>query len=209
MATQLSLCNEALDKVSEPPITDITATQIRAQALNREYLPALRYCLRTAFWNFAITRAALTVNSTAPAFGYASSFDLPQDFVRLERFNNSYSKDYNAERLFKVEGSQILTDETVANITYVKDGSLSPDTVETLPGVMDPLFQEAFTTYLAIKISPTVTNDKAATVPQLWQRFKLELSEARTYNANERKRRPVEYVSESQWRAARRVSTAG
>ena len=207
MATQLSLCNLALDKVSEKPITDIAAVLPRAEALNREYQQALDVVLRRAFWSFAIVRTSLTVNSTAPAFGYDYAFDLPADCIRLETVNNANAEDYNAQRLYKKEAGQILTNEDVCKITYVKNGTLSPDTVDTLPGLMDPLFIECFTTYLAAQIAPTVKNADAA--PSLLNRFALEVGIAKVANSRERKRRTIGEKTESQWRNARRLSTNG
>lgn len=207
MATQLSLCNLALDKVSEKPITDIAAVLPRAEALNREYQQTLDAVLRRAFWSFAIVRSALTVNSTAPAFGYDYAFDLPTDCIRLETVNNANAEDYNAQRLYKKEAGQILTNESVCKITYVKNGTLSPDTVDTLPGLMDPLFIECFTTLLAAQIAPTVKNADAA--PSLLNRFALELGIAKVANSRERKRRTIGEKTESQWRNARRLSTNG
>jgi hypothetical protein len=207
MATQVSLCNLALDKVSEKPITTIADVNPRAEACNREYQQALDAVLRRAFWSFAIVRTSLTINSTAPAFGYDSAFDLPADFVRLEAFNNAQAEDYNAQERYKLEAGQILTNETTANITYVKDGTLSPDTVDTLPGLMDPLFIEAFTSYLGAQIAPTVKNADAAT--NLLNRYAIELGIAKVHNSRERKRRTIGERTESRWVSSRRVSTKG
>lgn len=211
MPTQVQLCNLALARISEKPIATIADTTIRAETCAREYQPALDEILEEGFWNFAQKRAALTINSTAPAFGYSSAFDLPDDFVGIEIFNNASVKDYDPQRRFKIEGNQLLTDETVANIVYTRNGTVftSPDTIDTFAGLMTPLFVSAFTALFAAKIAPTVKNDGgtvAITMTQLYHRL---VSKARTKGANARRRQPIMPEAESRVRGSRRISTAG
>lgn len=209
--TQVSLCNLALDKISEKPITTIADVTPRAEACAREYQPALDQVLEEGFWNFAQKRAALTINSTAPAFGYSSAFDLPDDFVNVDVFNNASVKDYDVQRLFKIEGNQFLTDETVANIVYTRNGTVftSPDTIDTFAALMTPMFVSVFTRLLAAAIAPTVKNDGGQIAGAQMQIYVVELSKALTKNANARKRQPIQQGRESRVLAARRYSTLG
>lgn len=211
MPTQVQLCNLALGKISEKPITTIADATIRAETCAREYQPALDEILEEGFWNFAQKRAVLTINSTAPAFGYSSAFDLPEDFVGIEIFNNASVKDYDPQRRFKIEGNQLLTDEEVANIVYTRNGTAftSPDTIDTFGALMTPLFVAAFTTLLAAKIAPEVKNDGGTIALQMLQVYHRQVSKARTKGANARRRQPIMPETESRVRGSRRISTAG
>lgn len=51
--TQLEICNLALDKLGEPPITAINASTPAAQACTRLYQPTLDRLVRKYRWNFA------------------------------------------------------------------------------------------------------------------------------------------------------------
>lgn len=216
MPTQVELCNLALSKVSELPIVTIIDSLPRAQSCAQEYQGALDEVLEEAFWPFAQTRLALTINSTAPAFGYASAFDLPADFINVEIFNNANVEDYDPQRLYKIESLtdgtlQLLTNEEAANIVYTRNGTVftSPQTIDTFAGLMTPLFITAFTTLLAAKIAPLVKNDGPAFASGLLAIYKTEVSKGRTRGANMRKRQPIRPESESRVRGARRISTSG
>lgn len=208
MPTQVQLCNLALAKCSGKPITTIADTTPRAEILAQEYQDCLNEVLEAAFWNFAITRAVL-VAATAPAFGYTYAWTLPADFVAVEIFNDSYVKDYNSQALFKIEGSTLVTDASVANLVYVKNGTLSPDTVDSFGALMSPMFVNLFTTLLASKVAPTIKNDGTNSATSLLQRYQLELTAARTKNANARKRRTIGERTSSAVLQARRQSTNG
>lgn len=208
MPTQVELCNLALAKCSGKPITTIADTTPRAEICAQEYQACLDEVLEAAFWNFAITRAVL-VAATAPTFGYTYAWTLPDDFVAVEIFNDSYVKDYNSEALFKIEGGEILTDASVANLVYVRNGTLSPDTVDSFGALMTPMFVNLFTTLLGSKIAPTIKNDGPGYATSLLQRYQLELTAARTKNANARKRRTIGERTSSAVLSSRRQSTNG
>lgn len=57
--TQLELCNLALDKLGEPPITALNAAMPAAQACTRLYQPTLDALVRKYRWNFARKSARL------------------------------------------------------------------------------------------------------------------------------------------------------
>jgi hypothetical protein len=208
MPTQVQLCNLALAKCSGKPITTIADTTPRAEVCAREYQDCLNEVLEAAFWRFAITRSTL-VAATAPAFGYTYAWTLPTDFVAAEIFNDSYVKDYNSEALFKIEGSTIVTDAAVANLVYIKNGTLAPDTVDSFGATMTPMFVNLFTTLLGSKVAPTIKNDGPGYATSLLQRYQLELTAARTKNANMRKRRTVWERTSSAALTSRRQSTNG
>lgn len=71
--------------------------------------------LRAHPWNCATARQALAQEATAPAWGFLYQYTLPTDPFCLRVLQMS---DINA--VFKIEGRKLLTDETTANILFIK-----------------------------------------------------------------------------------------
>lgn len=79
-----------------------------------------------------------------PSFGYAYSYDLPADFLRLiAALENDYEADYT------IESNDIFTDETEIDILYIKQ--------ETTTTNWDSLFTECFTCKLALALLNPLT----------------------------------------------------
>ena len=55
MATEVSICSNALRKLGDSPITALTEDTERARLCNALYEPARDSLLRSHAWNFAIT----------------------------------------------------------------------------------------------------------------------------------------------------------
>lgn len=175
MSSKIEICNLALDRLGEDVIVAITDTNPRAEALNRAYLPTLKEILRVHPWNFAMERATITVDATAPDFLWASRFALPSNFVRLIKLNGTEADSQLSDN-FKIEGQWILTDATECKIEYVKFPEGSDDFTENF----DPLFQDAFVTLLASKIAPKIVEDGADTLrslKELYLRIDLPLAQ--------------------------------
>ena len=79
MATEVSICSNALRRLGDDPITSLTDDSERARLCNAFYEDARDACLRSHPWNFAITRASLTQLSDSPVYGYDYQFALPTD----------------------------------------------------------------------------------------------------------------------------------
>lgn len=131
MATATSsaeICNLAVDYLGQQEeslvnsiITPVTNTE---RLCARWYDVTRRSVLRRKPWNFAIKRVILTMDSTAPVFGFTAAFNLPNDFLRvvtLEEvgtFNTSILRDY------QVESNQLLMNAdtgTNLNLRYIFD----------------------------------------------------------------------------------------
>ena len=61
MATEVSICANALRRLGDDPITSLTDDTERARLCNAFYEDARDACLRSHPWNFAITRASLNI----------------------------------------------------------------------------------------------------------------------------------------------------
>ena len=116
----IDVCNTALIRIGEPPIDSLTEdTDAKAQkaqdACNSQYLAAIDEVLVMADWACARARKAVTVDATAPAFGYDYRYALPASPYCLKVLEIEDKPKY------LIEGRWILTDqETSINLTYTK-----------------------------------------------------------------------------------------
>jgi hypothetical protein len=79
----VDLCNKSLQKVGAASIMSLTDNSREARACAKAYDICRRDELRKHVWNFALKRAALAADTTAPAFGKAYRFPLPADCLRV------------------------------------------------------------------------------------------------------------------------------
>jgi len=176
MATEVSICSNALRILGDDPITSLTDDTERARLCNALYEPSRDAVLRSHPWNFAITRATLAQLSATPTYEYAYQYSLPTDPYCLRVLSMEY-QDY----IFKVEylsgtGRVLLTDEGTAKILYVAKVA---DTAQ-----FDSLFVDTLTAKLALELSFPVTNS-ATLQAQMQKLYQLKLSEARSIDGQE------------------------
>lgn len=148
MPSVTDICNGALQKLGAKKITDIDDPKDKnALACKNCYSRLRDKRLQSHPWAFAIERAQLSANVTAPLFGVENQFPLPADFLRLlppdERENwNDLDR--------RIEGRKIVTDEGgPLNIRYVKR-VLDPND-------MDPLFMDVLMCDMALEMSEEFT----------------------------------------------------
>jgi hypothetical protein len=113
--TVIDCCNSALQRVGAATILSLSDNSPEARACSVAYDSNRRDELRKHPWNFAITRAVLAPDSTAPLFGYDYQFTLPSNCLRVLR-----SSDYDLD--WRIEGRKILTNnDTTLYIRYLAD----------------------------------------------------------------------------------------
>ncbi len=81
----VSVCNLALSYLAEEFVTDIETPPAGddTAALCKLHFPQVRReTLRSHTWNFAIRRATLAADATAPEFGFTAKYKTPPDFLR-------------------------------------------------------------------------------------------------------------------------------
>lgn len=109
---KLTVYNMALAYLGEKPLNSLTDDTKASTLLNTIFDLIRDDVLREHPWNFAITRVALTLSVTTPAWGYARQFGLPSDCLKV--LGTDYSDiDY------RIEGAYLLTDESSINLKYV------------------------------------------------------------------------------------------
>ena len=205
MATQLDVCNAALAMIGD---NRVTSTEFTAGTLPRvievkaQFWLALDELLRSHVWQWAKSRKTL-VETTGPAFGWEHAFSLPEGFITLISLNEEdiYSRlDY-----FEIEGGTLLTDETDANVVFIKRPAELD--IDDFLGFVDPLAMTAFITLLASKVATKQTDGQEKSAQLLNRYYNYELPRARTRSANEVKRPVTD--SDSRWMASRWYSTNG
>lgn len=176
MATEVSICSNALRKLGDDPITSLTEDTERARLCNAFYESSRDSLLRSHPWNFAITRATLTQLSTTPAYGFSYQYALPTDPYCLRVLEMEY-QDY----IFKIEnlateGRVLLSDESTAKILYI--GRIT-DTA-----LFDSLFVDTLTAHLSVKLAYPITNSTSLQL-QMHKLYQAKLSEARSVDGQE------------------------
>ena len=176
MATEVSICSNALRRLGDSPITSLTEDSERGRLCNAFYEPSRDAILRSHTWNFAINRANLAKLSTSPAFEYANQFALPTDPFCLRVLKMEF-EDYE----FKIEnlagqGRVLLTDEGEAKIIYIAR--------VTDPSLFDSMFVDVLTAKLAVDLAYPVTNSTTLQA-QMQNLFERKLSEARSLDSTE------------------------
>ena len=170
MASALSktqLANLALSKLGPGGgyITDIDSdTSVQAQAARRTFDAVQGEVNEVHPWRFARARAALAADTKAPAWGFATQFILPPDFLRILSVEGS-----NAN--YEVEGSVLLSDDS------------GPLNIRYLARVLDtsrfsPTFIAAFTARWAVELCPTITKSTSKR-DDLWAEYQEALKQAR------------------------------
>jgi len=176
MATDVSICSNALRRLGDAPITSLTDDTERARLCNALYEDARDTVLRSHPWNFAITRASLAQLSSTPAYGFSYMYALPTDPYCLRVLEMEYP-DY----IFKIEndathGRVLVTDESTAKILYVAR--------ITNPTLFDAMFTETLTAKMAVDLAYPITGS-ATVQAQMEKLYQAKLSEARSVDGME------------------------
>ena len=176
MATEVSICANALRRLGDSPIVSLTDDTERARLCNAFYSEARDDVLRSHPWNFAITRQQLSQLSATPLYQYSYQYALPTDPFCLRVLEMEYS-DY----VFKIEhlagtGRVLLTDEGTAKIIYI---ARVTDTAQ-----FDSLFIDTLTAKLSVDLAYPVTG--SVQLQQNMQKlFEAKLREARSVDGQE------------------------
>ena len=173
------IANRALDAVNIDSISSMDDTSKAGRLCNRLF-PQLRdTLLRMHPWKFAKTRQNLAASGTTPAWGYAYEYQLPSDYVRMDKLNVT-----DPSPIYEVEGNKLLTDYAPPlGIVYIFR--------VTDVGRFDPLFSTALATLLAANLAKPLTNSDGLR-KDLQAQFANDLREARSANAAEGRAQIVE-----------------
>jgi len=171
MATEVSICSNALRKLGDDPITSLTDNTERARLCNAFYEPTRDSVLRAHTWNFAIRRQELAQLTSTPEFDYDYEYTLPTSPYCLRVLKMEYD-----EYEFKIEGRKLLSNEGTAKILYI--GKI------TDPAEFDVMFVEALTARLAAELAYSITGSNGMS-KQMWELYELKVAEARSIDGQE------------------------
>ena len=171
MASEVSICNIAIQKVGGTRITSLTQANSReAFSCNNCYAEMRDLELRAHVWNFSRKRVILAPDSVAPLFDFGYAFTLPTDCLRPiipTRLNIDW----------QIESNKILTnDGTSINLVYIAQ--------ITDPNAMDELFRELLACRIAAQICEEITQS-GSKLQNIAQQYKDAKAEARKINAIE------------------------
>lgn len=170
-ATDLVLCNNALMLLGNEAVANLTDTTKKGVRLCTQfYQQAVDEALRAYTWNCALTRAVVTVDGTAPAWGYSYRYALPSGCLRVVSLDEL---SYNYK--FKIENGYLLTDEATCNLLYI---------ARITPENMDVLLRRTVSARLASLIAFPLTNS-ASVAEAMFKIYKDCLQEAETVDAFE------------------------
>lgn len=171
MASEVSICNSALQKLGAARITSLTEDSRNARACNACYSEMRDAELRAHAWNFSKGRVVLAADTDAPPFDFDYAFTLPADCLRP-------LPPARTDLDWQIEGGQILTnDGDSINLVYVKQ--------ITDVGLMDPLFRDLVACRMAMQMCEEITQSNAKK-PAIQDMYKMSAAAARKANAFER-----------------------
>ncbi len=177
MASDISVVNSALHKLGVSRIVAFTDTTKQGTLDNDTFADIRDSLLRAHPWNFAIDRAALAADATAPEWGFDARYALPEGATPCLRVLEVEGGDENSGR-WTVEGRFIITSLTAPiNIRYIKR--------ITDANSMDAMFREALSARLSMEWATTLTHDAQIQNDMTRLYNSLKLPEARSIDGQE------------------------
>ena len=127
MASEVSICNQAIGWLGGNPITSFTDNTVEAQLCGINY-PLLRDAvLEEGKWTFATKRIKLLPSAQAPAQGYSHRFEVPSTVMTVIRCTQyADDKEFKQDLDWRLEEEFILTNvdelyaKCIVNVTDVK-----------------------------------------------------------------------------------------
>jgi hypothetical protein len=170
MATSnVQIVNNALVRIGGSSIISLDENSEAARAANLIYEQTRDAVLRDHLWNFAMSRSSLAANAVAPAFGYVYSYALPTNCLRVIQLEEK-------SMVFKIEGRNLLTDESPARIIYVSQ--------VTDPNQFDAMFTEALSARLAAELAIAVSESNSL-YQNMMEVYRMKITDARSIDGQE------------------------
>ena len=176
MASVVNICNSALNLIGASTISALTEDTKNARLCNQRYEPVRNRVFRGHNWNCLIKRVQLAANSTDPVMEYAKSYALPSDCLRVLKIHNGTTDSIASDLDYKIEGKNIVTDETTVYLVY--------NALDTDPNNYDVYLREAISHQLAADLAYAITNN-ATLANNYMTRADERLREARFIDATE------------------------
>lgn len=184
MADEIDFLNDALGQIGASAITNIDDGSVNASYSRRFWPPLRRAMIRSHHWNFAIDRASLARNSTAPPSEFAFSYALPATLLKVIEYNGTLTtvdttmlQIYPLVSRYVIEGRNLLTNDAEARIVFLQD--------VTNPDIWDPLFYQAASSWLASKFASAIAKNEKMSALKLEEAMKIFLPLAMSVDGQE------------------------
>lgn len=201
--SDVHICNLALDRLGIPAIASIeTPTTANEDVCERHYAPTRREILRKYVFNFSKKLTLLTADANkVPAFGFATAYNLPNDFVRLMALGDVTVNADTPASLYDLSEGYIFTDvgdeDDGLKMQYIYDA--------VTISKYDPLFVRLFVLQLAANMAYKFTL-KPSLIAGLLQELQMVEVKAAAIAGQEK---PPRRVERSRWRARRQQGSSG
>ena len=169
MASEVDICNSALNNIGASTINSLTEDSVPARIMNQRYTFVRDSVFRSHPWNCLQKRVELAADTTAPAWGFKFAYTLPADCLRLLRI-----LDFDSN--YKVEGRKILSNTSSMKILYI--GRV------TDPNEYDESLRETLSAALGADIAFAVTSNNQ-TATNMYNLFQDKLKDARFVDSTE------------------------
>lgn len=171
MATEVSICSNALLLLGEKTITSLGDGTTRANLCNQFYAETRDDVLRVHPWRFATFRETLAQDAAyAASWEYAYGFAVPTYCLRV------LATSVDGEDAWQREGDWIVCNSAALSIKFIKRVS---DTAK-----FDPNFIKLLEYELAVKLAKPITGS-IKTSFDINEMRKQYLQDARTFNGME------------------------
>lgn len=147
MTSVVDVCNKALDKLGQLPITSLDDGTKPANLCKRNWEIVRDQVLRSHPWNFAIKRTTLSPSNTPPSWGFQYQSPLPADCLRVIEIRDLSTGEY------QIEGNAILSNSAAIYLRYIYR--------VTDPVQYDALFIDAVATRMALEMCESITQSNA------------------------------------------------
>lgn len=190
--SQTEIVNLALTRLGQDRVISIS-DDVEAARVMRSLWDFTRDAVLASYpWKFAIKRTSLPALATAPAYGWARQFTVPEECLRLVQVGDDYVFYTGLLETFQLEGGVIMTDEAAPlRLRYVER--------VTNVGLWPVLFGRVVAMQLAIDACEKLTTSSAKQ-GVLNEAYALAVAQARKQSAIER---PPQRADNSDWLNAR------
>lgn len=169
-SSPVDVCNMALQLLGARPIASLTEGTKTASICNQFYADERDAAFRAHPWKCAKARQQLAKDSTAPIFGWASSFQLPTNPYCLRVLA------LDVDAAYTIEGRKLLTDASAVKALFVAR-------IES-PSEWDALYTSTFAARLAMTMAYPLT-ELANLQKQMFELYREKLAEARSIDSQE------------------------
>lgn len=173
MASDVDICNSALNNLGASNIIALTEDSKAARVCNQRYPVVRDAVFRAHPWNCLIRRIEIAADATAPVYEYAYRYQLPAEPYCLRVLKVDGEAD---GVVYEVEGRFIVSDEGTMKIKYIAR--------ELDANLYDTLLIETLASRLSSELAYPLANSTTLQA-QMFSLYERKLSEARFVDATE------------------------